>query len=206
MLRWRGNGTQRLARLWRGSDGRLGGRRLRGGRWCQWRWRDRFCRRRHDGGRGRRRGSRGLHGRRGNGSWGDDRRRRGGRRRNRRSGLYGNRSGRRSRRRRRGCRLAQRCPCGGIFGFLIGPCLRFRVRFGLSLSLDCGANFYRNVSGDRTGVRLFFSYAETGQKVNDCFRFDLEFAGQLVNSDLIDISHALLGVRLFLLLHTALRF
>jgi len=39
-------------------------------------------------------------------------------------------------------------------------------------------------------VRLLFRYAETGQKVNDRFRLDLEFAGQLVNSDLIDISHA----------------
>jgi len=39
-------------------------------------------------------------------------------------------------------------------------------------------------------MRLLFRYAETGQKVNDCFRLDLEFAGQLVNSDLIDISHA----------------
>jgi hypothetical protein len=55
-------------------------------------------------------------------------------------------------------------------------------------------------------VRLLFCYAETGQKVNDCFRFDLQFAGQLVNPDLIDVSHALLGVCLFLLLHTALRF
>ena len=55
-------------------------------------------------------------------------------------------------------------------------------------------------------MRLFFCYAETGQKVNDRFRFDLEFAGQLVNPDLIDISHALLGICLFLLLRTALRF
>ena len=55
-------------------------------------------------------------------------------------------------------------------------------------------------------MRFLFRYAETGQKVNNRFRLDLQFAGQLVNPDLIDVSHALLGVCLFLLLRTALRF
>jgi hypothetical protein len=58
-------------------------------------------------------------------------------------------------------------------------------------------------------VRLLFRDAVTGQQVNDGFGLNLEFAGQLVNSDLIYVGHALrsrlstLRLRLFRLLRIA---
>lgn len=39
-------------------------------------------------------------------------------------------------------------------------------------------------------MRFLLGYTEARQKVNDGLSFDLEFAGQLVNSDLIYVSHA----------------
>ena len=40
-------------------------------------------------------------------------------------------------------------------------------------------------------MRLFFGNPICGQKVNDGLGLDLEFAGQLVDSDLICVGHAL---------------
>jgi len=76
--------------------------------------------------------------------------------------------------------------------------LRLGLFFGSALNLF--AHLFRNVRGDRTRVRLLFRDAVPRQKVNDGFRLDLEFAGQLVNSDLIYVGHALrseLRLRLF---------
>ncbi len=47
---------------------------------------------------------------------------------------------------------------------------------------------------------FLFGDAEAGQQVNDCFRLDLEFAGQFVDSDLGWITHASLRIFLFLLI------
>ncbi len=49
-------------------------------------------------------------------------------------------------------------------------------------------------------MRLLFRDAVPRQQVNDGFRLDLQFAGQLVDSDLICVGHALrseLRLRLF---------
>ena len=82
--------------------------------------------------------------------------------------------------------------------FYFGSRLRLGLFFGSALNLF--AHLFRNVRGDRTRVRLLFRDAVPRQKVNDGFRLDLEFAGQLVNSDLIYVGHALrseLRLRLF---------
>ena len=44
-------------------------------------------------------------------------------------------------------------------------------------------------------MRFLFRDTETGQKVNDRFGLHFQFAGQLVDSDLVRVAHAL---RLFL--------
>jgi hypothetical protein len=51
-------------------------------------------------------------------------------------------------------------------------------------------NFFRDIGGNGTRVRLFFGNAKTGQKVNNGFRFDLEFARELIDADLICVAHA----------------
>lgn len=67
----------------------------------------------------------------------------------------------------------------------------FRLRFRFRSALNDLAHFFRNVHGNRAGVRFLFRDAEAGQKVNDGLRLDLQFAGQLVDSDLIRVAHAL---------------
>jgi len=52
------------------------------------------------------------------------------------------------------------------------------------------ADFYRDILGDGTRVRLLFGDAVTGEQVNNGFGLDLQLAGQLVDSDLIDVGHA----------------
>ena len=62
------------------------------------------------------------------------------------------------------------------------------------------ANLFRGVRRDRAGVRLFFRDPVLGQKVNDRLGLDLQLPGQLVNSDLVCLAHALrsvLGLRPF---------
>jgi hypothetical protein len=51
-------------------------------------------------------------------------------------------------------------------------------------------NFFRYIGRNRTGVRFLFGNAKTGQKVNDGFRLDLEFARELIDADLICVAHA----------------
>lgn len=70
----------------------------------------------------------------------------------------------------------------GAFGFGGG--------FGVRDTLQVVLNFFRNIGGNGTGVRFLFGNAETCQKVNDGFRLDLEFAGELIDADLICVAHA----------------
>jgi hypothetical protein len=78
----------------------------------------------------------------------------------------------------------------GFLGFF------FRFGFGFRLSLSFGlaqqvfANFFRDVFGNGTRVGLLLGYSIPGQKVNNGFRLDLQFACQLVDSDLISFAHA----------------
>jgi hypothetical protein len=51
-------------------------------------------------------------------------------------------------------------------------------------------NFFRDIGRNGTGVRFLFRNAKTGQKVNDGFRLDLEFARELIDADLIYVAHA----------------
>jgi hypothetical protein len=46
------------------------------------------------------------------------------------------------------------------------------------------------VGRNRTRVGLLLGDAKTGQKVNDGFRLDLEFARELIDADLICVAHA----------------
>jgi len=76
----------------------------------------------------------------------------------------------------------------------------FYLRFLFGGALNFFAHLFRDVRGDRARVRLLFRDAIPRQQINDGFRLDLEFAGQLVDSDLIYVGHALrsgLRLRLF---------
>ena len=67
-------------------------------------------------------------------------------------------------------------------------------------------DLFRNFDGDRTGVCFLFRYAKSRKKVNDGFSLDLEFAGELIDTDLGCVTHASLGTFLFLLFRWSLRF
>jgi hypothetical protein len=64
------------------------------------------------------------------------------------------------------------------------------LRFFLSGTLNLLAHFLSDVLRNRARVRLLFRNSIPGQQINDGFRLDLEFAGQLVDSDLIYVGHA----------------
>ena len=68
----------------------------------------------------------------------------------------------------------------------------FGFRGGLSVSdtFQMVLNFFRDIGGNRAGVGLLFGNAESGQKVNNGFRLDLEFARELIDADLICVAHA----------------
>jgi hypothetical protein len=66
----------------------------------------------------------------------------------------------------------------------------FRGAFGVRYTLQVLLNFFRDIGGNRTGVRLLFLDSKTWQKVNDGFRLDLEFARELIDADLICVAHA----------------
>lgn len=68
--------------------------------------------------------------------------------------------------------------------------LGFRSAFGIRYTLQVMFNFFRDVGRNGTGVGLLFGNAKTGQKVNDGFRLDLEFARELIDADLICVAHA----------------
>ena len=69
------------------------------------------------------------------------------------------------------------------FFFRFGLC--FRRRFRVRYSLEMRADLLRDIRGNRTRVRLLFGYTVPGQQVNNCFRLDLQLAGQLINPDLV---------------------
>jgi len=193
--------------LWRGRSGSRGlGCRRRSGRW--------LCRRRGRGGRFRRSRCR-------SGAWRSGGRssrrqrtlsrslRRGGGSGRRRLGLNGSRRGslcrrrnrrfRRNRRGRRGRRgrssrlQASRSGSGFLRGFFgCGRCFSCGILFGLSLNR--AAHVFGDVDRDGARVGLFFRDAEAGQKVNDGLGLDFELAGQLVDSDLIGVGHALRSI------------
>jgi hypothetical protein len=52
------------------------------------------------------------------------------------------------------------------------------------------AHLLRNILGNGARVRLLFRYAVAGQQVNNGFRLDLQLARQLINPDLVYVSHA----------------
>jgi hypothetical protein len=62
------------------------------------------------------------------------------------------------------------------------------------LALNRAAHLFGDVHRDRARVRLFLRDAEAGQKVNNGLGLDFELAGQLVNSDLIGVGHALRSI------------
>ena len=104
------------------------------------------------------------------------------------------------------CRWMQPGPPQGRFGrrFLCGF-LCGGSRFGVGNTLQVMPDFFRNIDGDRAGMRFLFGYAKSRKKVNDGFGFDLEFAGELVDADLGCVTHASLGTFLFLLFRGSLR-
>jgi hypothetical protein len=75
------------------------------------------------------------------------------------------------------------------FFFRLSRSFRQGFRFGSALNLL--THFLRDVHRNRTRVRLFFRNAVAGQKINDRLGLDLQLAGQLVDSDLICVCHAL---------------
>jgi hypothetical protein len=68
--------------------------------------------------------------------------------------------------------------------------LGFRRAFRVGYTLQMMLNFFRYIGRNRAGMRFLFGNAKTGQKVNDGFRLDLEFARELIDADLICVAHA----------------
>jgi hypothetical protein len=64
------------------------------------------------------------------------------------------------------------------------------LRLGFRLSQEILADFFRYIDWNRARVRLLFRDAIPRQQVNNGFGLDLEFAGQLVDSYLVCVSHA----------------
>ena len=80
------------------------------------------------------------------------------------------------------------CSCfgRGFFGGAFG----FRGAFGVGYALEVLLNFFGDIGGNGAGVRFLFGNAESGQKVNDGFGLDLEFAREFIDADLICVAHA----------------
>jgi len=67
----------------------------------------------------------------------------------------------------------------------------FGLRFGVRNALNGFAHLLCHVYRNRARVRLLFGDPESREKVNDGLGLDLQLAGQLVDSDLIRVAHAL---------------
>jgi hypothetical protein len=106
---------------------------------------------------------------------------------------------------RRRSRPHSRGFCRGFLRFLFHFGRRFGSRFRISNSLEVLAHFLGDIHRDGTRVRLLLRDAIPWQEVDDGFGLDLEFAGQLVDSDLVCVSHASLGFGLFWMLLIAFR-
>ncbi len=97
----------------------------------------------------------------------------------------------------RGCSRRRPHPLGlsrRIFRVFFRFGCGFRGSLGFRLPQNILANFLRNVFWDRARVRLLLRDAIPRQKVNDRFGLHLEFAGQLVDSNLICVAHASYGL------------
>src|SRR5207248_9842388 len=94
------------------------------------------------------------------------------------------------------CRDWRRCrpmTCGAsgdFLGLLVGGGRGFNSSVSLGLSLDRAANLNRYIFWNGARVSLFLRNAEAWEKVDNGLRFDFEFAGQLVDPDLIGFGHA----------------
>lgn len=88
------------------------------------------------------------------------------------------------------CSLRRRPTRSGLRCGFLRRAFGFRGAFGVRYTLQVLLNFFRDIRGNRTGVRFLFGNAESGQKVNDGFRLDLEFARELIDADLICVAHA----------------
>jgi hypothetical protein len=80
---------------------------------------------------------------------------------------------------------------GGFLRFFFGFGGSFGLRFRFGHPLDPLANLFRNVGRNRARMRLLFRDAILGQQVNNGLGLDLKLPGQLVDSDLIRVGHAL---------------
>jgi hypothetical protein len=56
------------------------------------------------------------------------------------------------------------------------------------------AEFFGDFYGDGTGVRLLLGDAVARQKIDDGFCLDLELTGQLIDSYLICVGHAIFRI------------
>lgn len=107
------------------------------------------------------------------------------------------------------CRLCRCRCCRGVRRSMTGSVRRGRRSWsfldgdrnglGFERALELMANFLGNVDRNRAGVGLLFTHTKARKQVNDCFRLDLQLAGQFVNSDLGWITHTSLRILLFLL-------
>jgi len=90
-------------------------------------------------------------------------------------------------------------PSGSRSSFFSGS-LGYGRSFGggirFSLTLNGAAYFLRDIHRDGARVRFLFRDTEAGQKVNDGLGLDFELAGQLVDSYLIGVGHALRSIQL----------
>jgi hypothetical protein len=107
----------------------------------------------------------------------------------RRSGNYRRRRWRRGSNCNRRGGLHSRCSSCGFLGCLVRYFFLFRLNFRVGQSAKMLAHLYRCGYFNRAGVRFFLSDAGFRQVVDDCLCLDFEFTGQLIDTDLIRISH-----------------
>jgi len=94
------------------------------------------------------------------------------------------------------CRRSWRCrrrrgpPRSGLGSRFFRGAFSFRGGLGVSDTFQMVLNFFRDIGGNGAGVGLLFGNTKSGQKVNNGFRLDLEFARELIDADLICVAHA----------------
>jgi hypothetical protein len=93
-------------------------------------------------------------------------------------------------------RLHASCFGCGFFRGLFGYGSFFGCGFRIGRIAEMLAHLFGGVDFNRARMRLFFCDAGFGQKVDDRFRLNLEFARQLVDADLIQIGHCPPGLLL----------
>jgi hypothetical protein len=85
--------------------------------------------------------------------------------------------------------LHSRCFGRGFLGCLVRYFLLFRRNFRVSERAKMFAHLYRCGYFNGAGVRFFLSNAGFRQIVDNCLCLDFEFTSQLIDTDLIRISH-----------------